>query len=820
MLSGIIAPSSAGAMLSSRSLSLYTRSPVSLYVQSQNTQQLPLLRRLLTDSLWQILLERQWPSAQQCGMLFDRLRKGALGFFKDEGSPDPDLTTILEARQLKDLLFRENAEILYAREQPSPAADDLTAETLFPDFDLDFLSLDNVSDFFGVFNFVEASGIDDGLSVFNPEAIGDPIELPTLPASPETAIQSPMSPTTTLVAASESTKPAIDTVQLKTAMQKLPICSHCKRRRTKCDMDLPACRNCTKTRRDCCYWDNALGQEVSRRHIHALHQHVESLIREVESLPRLNHPMLDSSITAAPLERRGSAINAPPHRHGLANIFCPSSLSNVAGSTDCIFFGATSTFSRLATTLASGNSSLPLPQQEGTSSAPRGPMLLETLCSSLVLDVKRDLCRDEAEVLARYYYRSIEMTYPILGLGLISETLDDMYSNSNDISVMAGDRSTVVSRFNMILAISLAMLSLHDRRLQVVADTYLNSTISSESLFDLVAHPTNQSLQMMLLLCVYAWIRPSSLDIWRLLGHASRMCLDIIEVHGSNKTDSAPARVLHRTLYALGTQISIAFGRPHQLPDGKDAPGLSPLSGSVGVDDLSTMVCSMARLQNRLFRDFLSNNRVSTPPDQSIVGATTTLTANSSAHWMAGCVQDIRTWLGSWEARVDALFVDPCSTPGMTRDGDQREAFRRYGEFLQCEALLLAKAAADRRDQLLVSDEEELDICTRLLQAVETLHRMAGTSSSSSSGLPSAQALSDAAVFPLTWTRAHSIFTALMVLLQRAQKQPTPDAEHQRLIQAGLDVLVLLDGAGSQSTLGLVNHIHSVRNTLHLPGPV
>lgn len=738
-------------------------------------------------------------------MLFDRLRKGALGFFKDEGSPDPDLTTILEARQLKDLLFRENAEILYAREQPSPAADNLTAETLFPDFDLDFLSLDNVSDFFGVFNFAETGEIHNDLASFDPDVIGDPIELPTLPASPETAIQSPMSLTTTLVAASESTKPVIDTVKLKTAMQKLPICSHCKRRRTKCDMDLPACRNCTKTRRDCCYWDNALGQEVSRRHIHALHQHVESLLTEVESLPRLNQ----SCIAAAPPERRGSAMNGPPHRHGLANVFCPASASNVASSTDCIFFGATSTFSRLATTLASGSSSLPLPQQEIASSVSQGPMLLETLCSSLVLDVKRDLCRNEAEVLARYYYRSVEMTYPILGLGLISETLDDMYSNSNDISVMVGDRSMVVSRFNMLLAISLAMLSLHDKRLQVVADAYLQSTISSESLYDLVAHPTNQSLQMMLLLCVYAWIRPSSLDIWRLLGHASRMCLDIIEVHGSNKTDSAPARVLHRTLYALGTQVSIAFGRPHQLPDGKDAPGLSPLSGSVGVDDLSTMVCNMARLQNRLFRDFLGNNRVSTPPDQGIIiGATATataLTTSNSPHWMAGCVQDIRTWLGGWEARVDALFVEE----------DSREAFRRYGEFLQCEALLLAKAATDRRDQLLVSDEEELTICTRLLQAVDILHPMASSSSFLSSG-----GMSDAAVFPLTWTRAHSIFTALMVLLQHVQSQQTPSAEHQRLIQAGLDVLILLDGAGSQSTTGLVKLIQSVRNTLHLPGPV
>ncbi|KAJ5263647.1 fungal-specific transcription factor domain-containing protein [Penicillium angulare] len=43
----------------------------------------------------------------------------------------------------------------------------------------------------------------------------------------------------------------------------------------------------------------------------------------------------------------------------------------------------------------------------------------------------------------------------------------------------------------------------------------------------------------MLLLCIYVLLCPNVTNIWRLLGHATRMGLDVIEVHGSGKANFA-----------------------------------------------------------------------------------------------------------------------------------------------------------------------------------------------------------------------------------------------------------------------------------------
>jgi hypothetical protein len=203
--------------------------------------------------LQQILIVKQWPSAQQCGALFDRLRKGALSFFGEEGSPDPE--PCLEARQLKELVFRENADLLYAREQPSTAIGQSTFETMFPEFEIDHLSLDNNADFLAFFNFSEVSDL-GGFGQIPVDGEPEQLECSETPRAAQS-----LSPT----ASDPETRTVVNETQLRAAMQKLPVCSHCKRRRIRCDMDLPACRNCTKLHRNCSYWDNALGEETSRR---------------------------------------------------------------------------------------------------------------------------------------------------------------------------------------------------------------------------------------------------------------------------------------------------------------------------------------------------------------------------------------------------------------------------------------------------------------------------------------------------------------------------------------------------------------------------
>ncbi|KAH8881775.1 hypothetical protein GQ53DRAFT_754059 [Thozetella sp. PMI_491] len=337
------------------------------------------------------------------------------------------------------------------------------------------------------------------------------------------------------------------------------------------------------------------------------------------------------------------------------------------------------------------------------------------------------------------------------------------------------------------MAISSALMSEQDQRLQVVADIYFREALSGAFSGDQFVRPTNKSLQMMLLLCIYTWICPASMDIWRLLGHASRMCLDIIEMHGSDKTDAANAVVLYRTLYALETQISISFGRPHHLPDGKDVPAYSPDSSLMAAGELSTMVYDLSRLQNRFHKDVIGRDYIA----PAMVGIS----------WMSGCVHDMKAWLEDWRSRVETLFASSPTSQGGT---DMELPFKLWGEFQHCEALLLAKVAMDRRSHDIISDEDELGLCKQLLRAAAGLRQTPD---------PEGRFVSARArtfTFPLTWTRTHAIFTATVTLLQHMHTRSLHDVEMQVLLRAGLDMLDSANRTGDYATAGLVDCIQKL----------
>lgn len=153
-------------------------------------------------------------------------------------------------------MFRENADVLYAREQPADTFGQSTFDTMFPDLQIDPLSLENDADVLEFFNLTQNPEIEG----FDTTVIENEVVSPEL-AEPSAASISPNSPIST-----QPPRRVFDKAQLRTAMEKLPICSHCKRRRIKCDSGVPACRNCTKLRKDCRYWDNALAEETSRKY--------------------------------------------------------------------------------------------------------------------------------------------------------------------------------------------------------------------------------------------------------------------------------------------------------------------------------------------------------------------------------------------------------------------------------------------------------------------------------------------------------------------------------------------------------------------------
>ncbi|KUJ13382.1 uncharacterized protein LY89DRAFT_687518 [Mollisia scopiformis] len=61
------------------------------------------------------------------------------------------------------------------------------------------------------------------------------------------------------------------------------VCSRCRKRKIRCDLQLPACRNCRLADAECLFWEEALGKEIPCSYVHSLQQRVASLQLEIKN---------------------------------------------------------------------------------------------------------------------------------------------------------------------------------------------------------------------------------------------------------------------------------------------------------------------------------------------------------------------------------------------------------------------------------------------------------------------------------------------------------------------------------------------------------
>ncbi|KAK7632574.1 hypothetical protein IWX48DRAFT_638572 [Phyllosticta citricarpa] len=64
----------------------------------------------------------------------------------------------------------------------------------------------------------------------------------------------------------------------------LQTCKRCRKRRIKCDLQLPACTSCQLVDLECLYYDDSLGHDVPRSYLHALSKKVESLESTINAI--------------------------------------------------------------------------------------------------------------------------------------------------------------------------------------------------------------------------------------------------------------------------------------------------------------------------------------------------------------------------------------------------------------------------------------------------------------------------------------------------------------------------------------------------------
>jgi hypothetical protein len=392
-----------------------------------------------------------------------------------------------------------------------------------------------------------------------------------------------------------------------------------------------------------------------------------------------------------------------------------------------------------------------------------------------------------AKELVERYYRCIETYYPILGIQLIHETLHSVYSipvgESGDVEVMV--------RLRLIISIALSLLGAQDQRLKIAANASFHEAVSGGVSGDLFVTPTISSFQLVLMMCIYVWLTPSAGNIWRLLGHASRMCLDMIEKYGSDKDGTEPAKVgvLYRSLYAIETRVAIAYGRPRQLPLGNELPFTSLDQDITSTSDLSGMMYDLARLKNRFYKD--------------IIGIDTGPLANDGMlpnfpdlSWMDTCVIEIYSWLENWRTSVQNLQAQFADNKAINME----ESLLHWGEFQQSEALLLAKKASDRREKIIITNDEEHRLCVRMIRNVEGLQKG-----------------SRDFLFPIMWTAMHSMFTAGTLIAQYMASEALPDLGDEQIFRSCLTMLESLEAGIERDCIGLSVCLRNIYDSYQLP---
>lgn len=72
----------------------------------------------------------------------------------------------------------------------------------------------------------------------------------------------------------------------------LQVCNRCRKKRIKCDLQLPACKNCRVADAECFFWDDSLGQDIPCSYLHSLRQRAASLQAEIQDITDKGHSKL------------------------------------------------------------------------------------------------------------------------------------------------------------------------------------------------------------------------------------------------------------------------------------------------------------------------------------------------------------------------------------------------------------------------------------------------------------------------------------------------------------------------------------------------
>lgn len=349
-------------------------------------------------------------------------------------------------------------------------------------------------------------------------------------------------------------------------VRQIAACQRCRLKKVKCDHNFPKCTRCAKAGLACVGMDPATGREVPRSYVF----HLEERVAQLEQRLKANGIGTDDDGSIGAL----SAVQTPILRLSAATL--ESTLPHeTATDSKQAFLGGSSgiSFARLMLTAVRVHGALE-PMRQDPSELMTAPCDPEIAPAALPP-------KHEAMELVNVYFAQSNAQLPVLHREtFLHKVFEPVYGAWEPGSHLAPehidtrpDGDAALALFFLHIIFAILALATHLRRRALLCVLYRKAALQYQDLVYGVGDPLQQ-LEALLLLSVYAIMRPSVPGVWYVLGTALRVCVDL-GLHNdgfARLQERLPfARDRRRRLfwctYLLDRQICFYLGRPVGIPD-------------------------------------------------------------------------------------------------------------------------------------------------------------------------------------------------------------------------------------------------------------
>ncbi|EEQ37682.1 hypothetical protein CLUG_01805 [Clavispora lusitaniae ATCC 42720] len=422
------------------------------------------------------------------------------------------------------------------------------------------------------------------------------------------------------------------------ASRTIAACQRCRAKKVRCDQALPSCSRCLKAGHECIGIDPASGREVPRSYV----QHLESRVAELEA------QLAQKKMNPSPAPEGSRTASAPSAPFARATPFADTPR----------YFGPASgvSFARLMTAALRLNP--PPPPRVEEASTVTAAVLPPKPTAQEFIRIYFAQSNSQVPVLERE--RFLQSVFaPIYGpwdprvplapddagerAGGVPERETWLFQYTQfvgqrldeDAFAAEAARIDVPSQFRRPLFFLFMVLAIASSANHLQYPTTISAQFRAAALqFEVPAQDPLEHLEAVLLMAVYATMRPCVPGVWYVLGTALRLCVDLGlhtgESSGQNvpsgfappdasnfarrASGTCPADVLNRRrrlfwcTYSLDRQICFYLGRPVGIPEeaiSTQYPSVEDAAGQV-----AHAMFRMRRIQSEVQRVLYDNGEI------------------------------------------------------------------------------------------------------------------------------------------------------------------------------------------------------------------